>query len=256
MALKTISVIGGLDYDLIMLANRIPSAGESLQANVYREGLGGKGANTAIATYRSCHKRPSNTHEEPTTVPIDKASTINPAEKRSANLDVPKDDPEINVRMVGAVGDDTYGPKFILELSRTGIDTSGIITVPNTQTSICFVLLDACTRENRCLFTLDVTANWKKEHFLRPEDLGAGLAPDLVVAQMEIEKSVVEQMIQTAGTVGIDFVLNAAPANPTTAGLYRWLTHLLVNETEAAVMSGVEVDEDTWEKVCQKFIGV
>lgn len=57
MVLKTVKVIGGLDADLIMIASRIPDGGESVLANEYLEALGGKGAHSAIATYRTCHKR-------------------------------------------------------------------------------------------------------------------------------------------------------------------------------------------------------
>jgi ribokinase len=56
-AKETIAIIGGLDADLIMIANRIPDRGESLLANEYMEALGGKEANSAIATYRACHVR-------------------------------------------------------------------------------------------------------------------------------------------------------------------------------------------------------
>jgi hypothetical protein len=47
---KTIAVLGGLDYDLIMIANRIPDQGESLLANEYLEAPGEKGAYYANAT--------------------------------------------------------------------------------------------------------------------------------------------------------------------------------------------------------------
>jgi ribokinase len=56
MASKTISIIGGLDADLIMIASRIPNPGESVLANEYQEALGGKGANSAAATYRAYRK--------------------------------------------------------------------------------------------------------------------------------------------------------------------------------------------------------
>jgi ribokinase len=227
MALKTISVIGSLDYDLIMLAPRNPNPGESLQANVYREGLGGKGANTAIATYRSCH-----------TKPVPQPSPDSPSVPAS-----PEPRANINVRMIGAVRDDTYGSKLREGLRQTGVDTSGIITVPDTQSSICFVMVENGTRENTSLFTPDATANWKKEHFPHPEDLGQGVCPDLMVPQMEIERSVVEQMIETAGRAGIDFVLNDASAKLITARIYRWLTYLVANKSEAAVLSGREVNE-------------
>ena len=50
MAPRVISVIGGLDADLIMVTNRLPEGGETMEANTYHEALGGKGANSGIAT--------------------------------------------------------------------------------------------------------------------------------------------------------------------------------------------------------------
>lgn len=163
----------------------------------------------------------------------------------------------IQVKMIGAVGDDRYGEQFIVELNENGVDTAGIVVVPDTRSSICFVMVENHTRENRCLFTMGATATWKKEDFTKPEDLGNGMRPDLVVAQMEIAKDIVETMIETAGKAGIDFCLNAAPATPIMKHLYRHLTHLLVNESEAAIMSGryrEEVNEDTWEIIAQEFL--
>lgn len=265
MAPKTISIIGGLDYDLIMIANRIPEGGESLLANEYLEALGGKGANSAIATYRTCHKKPMDVHETPAVEAsmerdhkqADPTKVEEPTPSHDQSVQTSEIELEINVRMVGAVGDDKYGEKFYAELTKNGVDCSGIITVPKTQSSICFVMVENYTRENRCLFTLGATATWKKEHFLKVEDLAHGLRPDLCVAQMEIHKEVVEQMIETAGRAGIDFCLNAAPANPITKRTYRYITHLLVNESEAAIMSGRDLDEvnkDTWPVICQEFL--
>ncbi|OIW27701.1 Ribokinase-like protein [Coniochaeta ligniaria NRRL 30616] len=235
MAPQTIAVIGGLDADLIMIASRIPDRGESVLAHEYHEALGGKGANSAIATYRTCHKRPLKDRD---------------AIEYSG-------DENIQVKMIGAVGDDRYGEKFIVELNKNGVDASGIVTVPDTRSSICFVIVENSTRENRCLFTLGATATWKKENFSIAEQLGGGTRPDLIVAQMEIDKEVVETMIETAGKAGIDFCLNAAPATPIGKRFYRHLTHLLVNESEAAIMSGRdrdEVNEDSWPTIAQEFL--
>ena len=64
-------------------------------------------------------------------------------------------------------------------------------------------------------------------------------------------------MIETTGKAGIDFVVNAARADPITIRSYRHITHLLVNELEAANMSGRDLDEvnkDTWPKIAQEFL--
>jgi ribokinase len=257
MTPKTISIIGGLDYDLIMIADRIPDGGESLLANEYLEALGGKGANSAIATYRTCHKQPEDTLETAPTYTSERRGDEETAKEQLRSTHMRSDELEINVKMIGAVGDDKYGERFYAGLKKNGVDSSGIITVPNTQSSICFVMVENYTRENRCLFTLGATATWKKEHFMKAEDLGHGVRPDLCVAQMEIHKEVVEQMIETAGRAGIDFVLNAAPANQVTERTYQWITHLLVNESEAAIMSGRdsnEVNKDSWPVICQEFL--
>ncbi|KAJ9157817.1 Ribokinase [Pleurostoma richardsiae] len=264
MALQTIAIIGGLDVDLIMVANRIPDRGESVLANQYLETLGGKGANSAIATYRTCHKNTSENNEtigklkEPIEAGYAAPTTDEkpPPVSEQATTNSEYGD-NIQVKMIGAVGDDRYGERFIAELKENGVNASGVVIVPNTHSSVCFVMVENPTRENRCLFTLGATAIWRKEDFMKVEDLGNGMRPDLVVAQMEIDKEVVETMIETAGKAGVDFCLNAAPASPIAKRTCRYITHLLVNESEAAIMSGRdtdEVNEETWPVIAQDFL--
>ncbi|KAG8413435.1 putative ribokinase [Metarhizium acridum] len=181
MTPKTIAIIGGSDADLIMIANRIPNRGESVLASQYLEALGGKGANSAIATYRTCHKKS-----------LQKKSCF--------------DGDDIQFKMIGAVGDNRYGEKFIIKVNENSVNTSGIVIVPNTRSSICFVIVEDLSRENRCLFTLGATATWKKEDFIHAEQLGGGIRPHVVVAQMEIDNEVVESMLATAGKLGLTFV--------------------------------------------------
>lgn len=52
MSLPLIEVIGSLNKDLITRASRVPDAGETLTANSFSTGSGGKGANQAVACAR------------------------------------------------------------------------------------------------------------------------------------------------------------------------------------------------------------
>jgi ribokinase len=247
MSPKTIAVIGALDADLIMVTSRIPDRGESVCANHCQEALGGKGANSVIATYRTCHQRPRSAGE---TLPDD------PLIVATEQLTVGGED-DVQVKMIRAVGDDRYGERFIAELNKNGVNASGITTVPNTSSSICFVMVEDQTRENRYLFMPGSTATWREEDFVDAQQLGGGTRPDLVLAQMEIHKEVVETMLMASGKAGIDFCLKAAPAIPISKRLYRHLTHFLVNESEAAIMSGRERDEvnlETWPTIAQEFL--
>ncbi|KAK2599012.1 hypothetical protein QQS21_005546 [Conoideocrella luteorostrata] len=185
---KIIAIIGGLDADLIMITRRIPDPGESVLASHYLEALGGKGANSAIGTYRTCHKKlvqnniPFDLESLAVDVPADESLTVGDSDE----------DNNIQVKIISAVRDDTYSEKFIMELNKNSVDASGIVTVPKTHSSICFVIVEDQTRENRCLFALGATATWKTRDFINAEQLGGKIQPDLVVAQMEIIKEVVE----------------------------------------------------------------
>jgi ribokinase len=241
MPQRTIAVIGGLDYDLTMFAPHIPHSGESLPATQYSEGPGGKGGNTAIATYRSCHNKPMKA----------RSPNQNTKSPQSTNH------LEINVKIVAAIGDDLWGTRLLTNMKENNIDTSSVLTLAATQSSLCVIIVETASGENRCIFHPGATSHWQRQHFLYPQDLGGGTQPDLVVAQMEIDVEVVEQTIETAGAAGIEFVLNAAPAERIREQLWKWVTHLVVNEGEAAVMSGregEEVCEGTWGVVCEEFL--
>ncbi|KAI1754548.1 Ribokinase-like protein [Xylaria castorea] len=74
---------------------------------------------------------------------------------------------------------------------------------------------------------------------------------------MEIDKEVVEKMIETTSKANIDFRLNAALATPISKRIYRHITHLSVDESEAAIISGRdrnEVNEGTWSITAQEFL--
>lgn len=133
------------------------------------------------------------------------------------------DDDDIHVRMVGAVGDNIYSELLHTELKKNGVNTSGRVTIPGKRSSVCFVTVERFTGENTCLFTLGATEAWKEEDFMKVEDLAYGSRPDLVIAQMEISKEVVQQMIETAGKAGINLMWTPTSDGPETSRH----THLL-----------------------------
>lgn len=115
-----ITVIGGLNIDHIMVTNRLPDRGESLVANSYRKALGGKGANSSIAIHRSCRfKNPDDT-------------SLRESQLQSN---------DIQVRLIGGVGDDDAGQLCKQTLEANGLDTDGIRVAPDRSTGVCFVIV-------------------------------------------------------------------------------------------------------------------
>ena len=246
MAPQIISVIGTLNVDLIIFTDRIPDKGETVVANDYFEGLGGKGGNAAIAAYRTCHKKPSppstdgevpsadSTAETSTTASPHTVSMPAPDHLSSTASEKPQSitgediDNDIQVRMVGAVGDDKYADFFHKELNKNGVNTSGLTKVEGKVSNIGFGIVEQYSGDNRALPCPVAARTHKEEDFLTVESLAPnGPRPDLIIAQMEIRPEVVQQMIETAGKNQIEFLLNAAPGYPVTQRLYPVIMPLL-----------------------------
>lgn len=152
MAARQIAVIGSLNVDFITRTPRLPEGGETLTANSFDTGLGGKGANQAVACARLA-------------------------------------DENVEVSMVGNVGDGTFGADYSEALKKEGIDASNVRRLEGQKTGIANIIVEEDTGENRIL--LATNAN----HAFSPQpDKDWDMVPkeaDVVVFQLEVPLQVV-----------------------------------------------------------------
>ncbi|KAK3503048.1 Ribokinase-like protein [Neurospora crassa] len=128
---------------------------------------------------------------------------------------------------------------------------------------MAMIVVDEPTGQNRII--LSPEAN----HFLQPEHVSevahfsssngaAQEKPDLLIMQLEIPVPTVLQALKTAKQNGVQVLLNPAPAVPLPDEAFDGLAHLVVNETEAAILSGLEESvldtEEGLEKVGKVFL--
>lgn len=59
--------------------------------------------------------------------------------------------------------------------------------------------------------------------------------------------------MKVARDKGVETIINPAPAIPLPEDAYEGLGHLIVNETEAAILSGIQ-DPTDWDKVAAVFV--
>lgn len=198
-----IVVLGSLNIDLVSYVPHHPLPGETLTASHFDTSPGGKGANQAVA----CGKL-----------------------SRDASLA----NPSADVAMIGAVGADTYGAQLRDSLNSYGVDTSAVRVLDDAKTGMALIVVDEPSGQNRII--LSPEAN----HTLRPEHFATipGLKPDLLIMQLEIPFDTVMQALKAAREAGVPVLLNPAPAKELPAEAYKDLAHLVVNETEAAILSG------------------
>jgi ribokinase len=214
MARKTITIIGSLNTDLVTLTPRVPSGGETLTATSFGTGPGGKGANQAVACAR--------------------LSRLNP------KGNTPPTSQDVTVKMVGAVGADEFGPRLISGMKADGIDTSGIRSIEGQSTGVAVILVEETSGENRILLSTGANHSLQPSDFLTPESLGTPL-PDLIILQLEIPLETVLQILSTAQKASVNVLLNPAPAVKLPDHIYPAITHLIVNESEAALLTGRSV---------------
>ncbi|KAK4087504.1 hypothetical protein Purlil1_8094 [Purpureocillium lilacinum] len=222
--LPRITILGSLNMDLVSYVPHHPLPGETLTSSGFNTSPGGKGANQAVA----CGKL-----------------------SRTSSLA----DPSAVVAMLGAVGSDAYGPVLTSSLASYGVDVAGVRAPPGAKTGIAIIVVDEPSGQNRII--LSPEAN----HSLRPEDFASLPAPlpDLLIMQLEIPLDTVLQALAAARDATVPVLLNPAPAQPLPDDAYRGLAHLVVNETEAAILSGCkESDLDDlpgMERIGAIFIG-
>ena len=155
--LPIISVVGSLNVDLVARVPHAPSAGETLTASGFETGHGGKGANQAVACARL---------------------------SRSARK-APRDDPQnVDVRMIGAVGNDHFGSELREALQRDGIDVEGVKVVGGEKTGVAGIVVEEATGENRIIVSPGANHKIDERPLLRENTT-------LAVFQLEIPLEVV-----------------------------------------------------------------
>jgi len=155
-----LTVVGSINLDLVVRAERLPRAGETVTGATFSRGPGGKGANQAVAAARL----------------------------------------GAEVRMVGAVGNDTFATEALAGLREAGVEDR--LLAKDAPTGVALITVDA---EGETTIVVSPGANAE----LRPDELS--LLPDEpMLCQQEIPADTVARAAAEAPR----FFLNAAPARP------------------------------------------
>lgn len=140
-----------------------------------------------------------------------------------------------DVAMVARVGDDAFGEQISAALASEAIDVTGIGRDRESPTGNASIWLDAAG-ENQILVFPGANGTLRpSEATAALHDVGRG---DVVLMQLEVPMPTVVEVARVAGLRGAIVALNAAPAAMLPDELWRLIHILVVNETEAATLSG------------------
>lgn len=141
------------------------------------------------------------------------------------------------VRFVGCIGDDEHGLRLRQGLEDAGVDTT-LLRVTDSPSSVAMILL---TPDGQNAIIVSPSSNQHVSPALADEAWHPG-APRTaaVVCQLEIPLDTVIHASELAEAHGAQFVLNAAPAQELPPELLARCNPLIVNESEAAMLLGLE----------------
>ncbi|XTZ15396.1 ribokinase [Micromonospora echinospora] len=134
---------------------------------------------------------------------------------------------------LGAIGSDSFGVTLRARITAAGVDTSQL-RVTYGPSGVALVMVNA-VGENLILVTPGANASLTG---LTDAELAAVRDADVMVAQLEIPVETVTEAAVAARSAGTRVVLNAAPARQVPAELLDLVDMLVVNEVEAAALTG------------------
>jgi len=198
-----IIVVGSCNMDLITYVDRLPKAGETIQGNKFESGFGGKGANQCVAASKLGGK----------------------------------------ACMVSKVGTDEYGTQYIENFKNLGINTIHVLRTSESTTGVAPIMV---ADDGMNSIVIIPGANM----LLTPDEVQAAFIaikkPKVMVCQLEINRQTTLSALKIAKDNGVITIFNPAPApeqEPLSSDFYKYSDVICPNETEAFLMTGINVND-------------
>jgi ribokinase len=145
------------------------------------------------------------------------------------------------VAFVTCLGDDLYAASLIQSFENDRIDTRFVFREPGTATGSALIMID---RKGQNSISVAPGANSRMGS--RQLEMASELIrkSELVLLQMEIPFETTASAIRMAYEAGKKVLFNLAPAMPFDHTILRRVYAFIVNEVEAAMVTGLAVDSD------------
>lgn len=146
-----------------------------------------------------------------------------------------------SVMMAGRVGTDPFGEQLLGAIQRDSVDTSLIVVDQENASGVAFIFL---VPDGNNAIVVAPGANMRvgmdKVQMIRIAE--AMRQVEALVLQMEIPVETVQELVRKAHEMGVRVILNVAPAHPLPREVLQKVSVLIVNESEAMMLSGQRVE--------------
>jgi ribokinase len=192
-AAPRVAVFGSVNMDLVAYVEQVPASGETVTGTAFRQVPGGKGANQAVAAARA----------------------------------------GADVAFLGAVGEDSFGEDLRANLVGSGVDVSGLRTVPGAS-GVAHIVVDG-GGGNSIIVVPGANGEVTGVAAGDPGIIGGSAA---LLLQLELPMEAVVSAARTGRELGVPVYLTPAPARELPAELLESVDVLVPNQHEAAAITG------------------
>lgn len=157
--------------------------------------------------------------------------------------------PELAVEFLACVGDDAIGERIKTALSQDGMATQGVESVAGA-TGMAFIQVNQAGENS---IVLAAGANNALDSAFVERHANAIAQSAGLLLQLETPLKGVLQAAEIAHAHQVPVILNPAPARPLPNELYPKLTMITPNETETALLTGIQVTDDASARQAAQF---
>jgi ribokinase len=146
-----------------------------------------------------------------------------------------------SVAMAGRVGNDSFGVQLLKALQADGIDTGLVVVDAEEASGVAFIFL-APDGDNAIVVASGANMRVGADMQQMGTIYEAISQCSALVLQLEIPLETVKNLIGAGHQAGVPVILNLAPAQSLPWDALQQLTALIVNKTEASMLSGQRID--------------
>ncbi|MFW2487490.1 ribokinase [Clostridium chromiireducens] len=199
--MKSLCVIGSLNMDLVTSVKDFPKPGETIFGESFKTFPGGKGANQAVALGRL----------------------------------------GAEVLMVGKVGNDIYGTKYLEVLRNNNVKQYGVLIEEGISSGVAIIQVSGEGENNIVVVSGandKVDGNYIESKWSLIEEA------DIFLFQLEIPVDTVISTMRKLKGNGKTIILDPAPAAKLPDEIFKYIDYITPNETEIETLVGKKIDND------------
>ncbi len=156
------------------------------------------------------------------------------------------------VYFIAKLGDDVFAEQSLNNFKKEGVNTKYVMQTEEAPSGVALITVDDAGNN---VIVVAPGAN----QMLSPDDVKKAesdiTSSGALVAQLEVPLETVEFAAKLANNCGVLFILDPAPAQKLSPELLKMVDVLTPNETEAQILTGIEVtNEDSARTAAKKLL--